>query len=180
MSDEVVEEIEADPADDDSRRWHVGVRKILRPGDDAWMSYYYNHPFSQVEQLRTVDTYFNEVIDGTYLIASLDELLDILEMLPAPGDNQYYQLYTDALTHEPPAPQHRLTLLGYDLSDWTSVSTLTNCGKWQDDLEPLASCVNKYGLLDLESAQRAQILLPQLRVGDPHAQVTIWAVYERL
>ena len=158
--------------------WWVGLRTILRPGDDGWMEYYYNHPFAQVEQLRTIDICFNKVIDGTYAIDTMDELDHLLKTLPRPQANQYYQMYVDARCPEAREEQPGLTLLGYDLSDWTSVSTLTNCGTWQGELETIAKTVNRYGLLDWEQARRAQQLLPKLWNNAPHSQVTIWAVFE--
>jgi hypothetical protein len=137
-----------------------------------------NHRYLQVEELRTVDISFNKVIDGTYLFNSLDEIPVFLEMLPKPNANQYYMLSADALTHELPDEKYGLTLLGYDLSDWTSTSTLTNCCEWTDALAEIASSVNKFGLLDLERAKRAQRLLPELWNHSDHSQVTIWAVFE--
>jgi hypothetical protein len=179
MSDETIEVGDTDPAGYDSQFWRVSVRKILRPGDDGWSSYFANHPFLQVKELRTVDVYFNTVIDGTYLFESLDELPDFLEMLPKPEANQYYMVYADALTHEQPDARHGLTLLGHDLSDWTSTSTLTNCGTWTDELMEIAGTVNEFGLLDLARAKQAQRLLPKLWNNAPHSNVNIWAVYEK-
>ncbi|MDX1928282.1 MAG: hypothetical protein SFV81_17270 [Pirellulaceae bacterium] len=178
MSDEVVEVDNTDRAGFDSQFWHIGVREILRPGDEGWLSYFYNHPFPQVKELRTIDVCFNKVIDGTYMFEDLDDMPDFLDMLPKPADKQYYLVYADALTHALPEETYGLKLLGYDLSDWTSVSTLTNCGTWTDELSHIASTVNHYGLLDLEHAERAQILLPKLWNNAPHSKVIIWAVFE--
>ncbi len=175
----------ADSNDDDntslgqinSKYYRLSVRQTLRPHDEAWAGYYSNHPFTQIEELRTIDTYFNKVIDGTYLFDSLDDLPTFLELLTKPEAEQYYMIHADALTHELPDESYGLTLLGYDLSDWTSTSTLTNCGTWTDELAVIAASVNKYGLLDLDRAKQAQQLLPRLWNNAPHSDVTIWAVF---
>jgi hypothetical protein len=64
------------------------------------------------------------------------------------------------------------------LSDETHTSSLLNCGPWEGKLSPLASRLNCYGLLTYEDAVLAQTLLPTEWPGDPHGEVTIWALYE--
>jgi hypothetical protein len=71
-----------------------------------------------------------------------------------------------------------LKLLGHDLSDETWTSSLLNCGRWSGVLAPIAQRVNQYGLLNLEDAKKAQALLPQAWHDNPHAHVTIWALFE--
>jgi len=69
-------------------------------------------------------------------------------------------------------------VMGYDLSDETWTSSLLNCGRWEGTLAPIAQRVNQYGLLSLEDAKTAQSLLPEAWHDDPHAMVTIWALFE--
>lgn len=93
---------------------------------------------------------------------------------------QYYLLLADALNEAIPQNHPRLKLLGYDLSDETRTSSLLNCGRWEGILAPIAQRVNKYGLLNLEDAKIAQSLLPDAWCNEPHAFVTIWALFEMI
>jgi hypothetical protein len=40
--------------------------------------------------------------------------------------------------------------------------------------------VNRYGLLTLDDAVAAKSVLPRAWPGEPHANVTVWALYEIL
>jgi hypothetical protein len=137
-------------------------------------------PLPQVRELRTIDSYFNTAADGSYAVGeTLDDLPSVLEMLPAPvPGRQYTLLFRDVPANEEPLEVPGATPLGYDLSDETHTSSLTNCGTWLGDLEPIAARVNEYGLLGLEDAKLAQRLLPQAWPEDPHGRVTVWALYE--
>jgi len=161
--------------------WWLSTRNILRPGNPEWDAYFANHPFRQVLELRTIDGWFNRAVDGNYALATLDDLPDVLDMLPTPVlTEQYYCLFADALTTPMPADQTGLQLLGYDLSDETWTSSVTNCGIWVGQLETVARRVNQYGLLGFEDAQLAQALLPKAWPGDPHGIVTVWVLFELL
>ena len=93
---------------------------------------------------------------------------------------QNHLLFADALEEAIAQHHPRLKLLGYDLSDETWTSSLLNCGRWEGILAPIAQQVNQYGLLNLEDAKIAQSLLPDAWCNDPHAFVTIWALFEMM
>jgi hypothetical protein len=133
--------------------------------------------------IRSIDGWCNPTVDraDTLVCPNLAEALAAVETpdrLPLPTPSQYYQLFVDMQTIEPPHAHPQLKLLGYDLSDATWTSSLFNCGLWEGALAPLVQRTNQYGLLRLEDAQTAQAILPDVWPNCPHAFVTIWAVFE--
>ena len=70
-------------------------------------------------------------------------------------------------------------LLGHDLSNETHTSSLLNCGPWEGQLKPFTERLNEYGLLSRQDAESAKKILPNEWGDDPHARVTVWALYER-
>jgi len=57
---------------------------------------------------------------------------------------------------------------------------LLNCGPWKGQLQPFADRQNQFGLLSRSDAEAAQNLLPLVwGENEPHAQVVIWALFER-
>jgi len=163
---------------EDPTWWRLSLREPLFPDSPEWSSYWWNHRYEQVTDLRTVDHYFNKVIEGSYIVSDLEELEDMLDLLPDRQGRQYICLVKDASDGELPADDANFRLLGFDVSDWTMTSSLTNCGLWLDELEPIAQSVNRHGLLTLEAAREAQRILPMLWPGDPHGLVSVWAIYE--
>jgi hypothetical protein len=53
-----------------------------------------------------------------------------------------------------------------------------NCGPWTGELAPFTRRLNGYGLLTLDDAVAAKSILPRAWPGEPHANVTVWALYE--
>ena len=157
----------------------LSTRKFFRAGDAGWASYVDFIGLPQLEEVRTIDGMLNEVVsDGNVGMASVEEIPEVLSFLQkAVAGESYYLLIADA-DRFPVAERPDLIFLGYDLSDWTWTSSLLNCGVWENELAPIAQRVNKFGLLSLEDARLAQGLLPQIWNGDPHAFVTVWALFE--
>ena len=163
--------------------WCLSTRIIRRAGEPEWEDYINSIGLTHLEEIRTIDSWCNPHAEdsGNYLLESLDQvwefLLDSLLPIPILGE-QYYLLFTDALSSEIPHNHKELKLLGYDLSDETWTSSLLNCGRWEGVLAPIAQRVNQYGLLSLSDAKIAQSLLPEAWHDNPHAIVTIWALFE--
>lgn len=166
--------------------WYLSTRIIRGIGDLEWASYINSLSLPHLSEVRTIDSWCNPHADGSgdWEFQSLEEALEEVwsdELLPLPvSSKQYYQLFTEALEEEIPQAHSRLKLLGYDLSDETWTSSLLNCGRWEGALAPIAQRVNQYGLLNLEDAKAAQALLPEAWGNDPHAFVTIWALFKVL
>src|SRR5262245_23703056 len=104
--------------------WWLSTRTVLRPGDPNWDAYFFNHPFAQVRELRTIDSWFNRPVGGSghFAVDDLADLPSILGRVPTPVPGEaYYLLFTDAAAATPEGGTG-LKLLGYDLSDetWTS------------------------------------------------------------
>ena len=168
--------------DVDGGMW-FSMRKIRRLGEPEWDGYIQSIGLSHLREVRTIDSWCNPHVadDGDYLLSTLDELWEWLEMdwFPAPNPgSEYYLLFTDAFGPNGSLQHPRLKLLGYDLSDETWTSSLLNCGQWQGVLEPIARRTSENGLLSLEDAKLAQALLPEAWCGDHHGYVTIWALFE--
>ncbi len=161
----------------------LGTRVIRRFGEPEWLGYINSIGLPHLQEIRSIDSWCNPHAEGSgdYSFESLEQVWEFLlgEQLPNPilGE-QYYLLFTDAHRSEIPSEHPRLKLLGYDLSDETWTSSLLNCGRWEGVLAPIAQRVNQYGLLNSEDAKIAQSLLPEAWHDNPHAMVTIWALFE--
>jgi hypothetical protein len=166
--------------------WYLSTRIIRGIDDPEWAGYIDFLGLPHLSEVRTIDSWCNPYAEGSgdWVFPSLADALEEAwsgELLPLPGSSkQYYQLFTDALASEIPSSHPRLTVLGYDLSDETWTSSLLNCGRWLGVLAPIAQRVNQYGLLTLEDAKTAQVLLPEAWCDNPHAFVTVWALFEVL
>ncbi|MBX3167591.1 MAG: hypothetical protein KF760_09270 [Candidatus Eremiobacteraeota bacterium] len=158
----------------------LSKRQVLRAGDPGWNSYIQFVGLTHLREVRTIDSSCNPCLDANCPISTLDELWERENkgLLPPPNPDEYYLLFTDASGTNGSVAHSRLTLLGYDLSDETWTSSLLNCGRWQGALEPIAQRTGDNGLLSLEDARLAQALLPGAWEGDPHSQVTVWALFE--
>jgi hypothetical protein len=162
----------------------LSVRKRVRRGDKRWLVYVDAVERPWLDEVRTIDFYMNPYAQDSGYTECTPETLDrALYYMPVPDPaNEYYLLAVDLLA-EPDAVAHLpdgWKLLGYDLSDETHTSSLHNCGSWEGLLEPLVHRLNEFGLLSLADAELARKLLP-MEWGETmdHANVTIWALYER-
>ncbi len=163
--------------------WWLSTRVIRRAGSPEWFGYINFIGLPHLREIRSIDSWCNPHAEGSgdWQLESIDQVWEFLkdDLLPNPiSVDQYYLLFADALKHEIPQDHPRLRLLGYDLSDETRTSSLLNCGRWEGVLAPIAQRVNQYGLLNLEDAKIAQSLLPEAWNDTPHADVTIWALWE--
>lgn len=157
----------------------VSTRRLFQRGDPGWESYVDFIGLPQLRKVITIDTSLNAYVDrcGDY-IGELDDVPSLLEMVPRPKPPREFHLVAAAVGEtEPPRPDG-FELVGFDLSDETTTSSLLNCGPWQGDLEPLTERLDEDGLLTLADARLAQQLLPRVwGPVDPHAHVTIWALF---
>lgn len=163
--------------------WWLSTRVIRRVGEPEWADYINFLGLPHLSEVRSIDSWCNPHAEGSgdYALESLEQVEEVLDLLPHPiVGKQYYLLFADALKEAIPQNHPRLKLLGYDLSDETWTSSLLNCGRWEGILAPIAQKVNQYGLLNLEDAKTAQVLLPDAWGHDHHAFVTIWALFEMI
>jgi hypothetical protein len=161
--------------------WCLSTRVIRHVGSPEWADYINFLGLPHLSEVRSIDSWCNPQAEGSgnYELQSLEQVEEVLDLLPRPiPGQQYYLLFTDALKQATPQDHPRLKLLGYDLSDKTWTSSLLNCGRWEGTLAPIAQRVNQYGLLNLEDALIAQSLLVDAWCNEPHAFVTIWALFE--
>lgn len=159
----------------------LSTRKTFRSGDPAWEKYVDFVGLPHLSETRTIDAALNAYVEdsGDYAVPSFDALPRLLEQAPAPAAaDEYRLLWLDAETQPAPPPELGAILLGHDLTDETHTSTLLNCGRWEGGLEPFTRRLNGYGLLSFEDAVAAKALLPRVKPDEPHALVTVWALYE--
>ncbi len=164
----------------------LSVRRKLRRGDERWLLRDGPQDLpGHVSEIRSVDSRLNRYLpnDGD-LECTLETADQHLEYLLSPDPNDLDDYYTllaiDLLNDSVGRVPDGWKLLGHDLADRTGWSSLHNCGRWEGQLEPLTRRLNEFGLLSLADAELARKLLP-LEWGEqePHAHVTIWALYER-
>jgi hypothetical protein len=161
--------------------WCLSTRVIRRVGEPEWADYMNFLGLPHLSEVRSIDSWCNPHAEGSgdYLLDCLEQVEDVLDLLPSPiPGQQYYLLFADALKTTIPQHHPRLKWLGCDLSDETWTSSLLNCGRWEGILAPIAQRVNQYGLLNREDALMAQSLLVEAWCNNPHAFVTIWALFE--
>jgi hypothetical protein len=160
----------------------VSVRRKFRKGDKRWLDYIHFIDLPHLSEVRTIDSALNRYLpDDGDIKCTLETLDQILDVLPIPDPNdEYYLLAIDLLNDSVARVPDGWKLLGHDLSDETRTSSLLNCGPWRGQLEPLTHRLNNVGLLSLADAELARKLLP-MEWGETmdHANVTIWALYER-
>lgn len=163
------------------REMWLSTRSILRAGDPEWDDYIRFVGLPHLREVRTIDSWCNPSLEGSYPVYSMGEVWERMELLPKPAQGrEYYLLFTDALAAGDLPNHPRLKLLGYDLSDETWTSSLLNCGRWRGELEAIASRTGENGLLGFGDAQLAQKALPNAWNNDPHSFVTVWALFEIL
>ncbi|MBK9266739.1 MAG: hypothetical protein IPM54_44005 [Polyangiaceae bacterium] len=183
----------ADPAQDDQHTspMFLSVRRKLLKGWEGWygrIQPFEDPPSPEVHfsEVRSIDSLLNCYTSDHGPVECTPESLDqALAALPTPRPypyNEYYLLAIDLLAK--PEYAARLPagwkLLGHDLADENRTSSLHAYLRWEGQLEPLTKRLNEFGLLSLADAELARKLLPrQWGQHDPHAHVTIWALYER-
>ena len=160
----------------------VSVRRRFRRGDEGWNDYQEFIDLPHLSEVRTIDSALNRYAPHAGDIeCTLETLAEALDDLPIPDPRDEYCLLAINLTTDSPAPvPDGWKLLGHDLSDETQTSSLLNCGPWEGQLEPFTQRLNDVGLLSRADAELARKLLP-IEWGENmgHANVDIWALYER-
>lgn len=159
----------------------ASTRKKFTYTTPSWPQYVEFLGVSALTEVRSLDRSLNDYVNGCGdYPCSLASIEEALEVLPPAGNGEYHLLILDASLEERPGSES-WGLLGHDLSDETHTSSLLNCGSWRGKLEPIAKRMNEFGLLSFEDALSAQKILPiEWGEGEPHAHVTIWALYERI
>ena len=159
----------------------VSTRRAFREGDGGWSKYVEFIGLPELKEVRSLDSMLNDYVRdcGSCPLQSYDDLAGALEALPRPSDErEYYLLCVDAEHEQAPPARVRCKLLGHDLSDETHTSSVLNCGPWTGELAPFTHRLNGNGLLTLDDAVAAKSILPRAWPGEPHANVTVWALYE--
>lgn len=160
------------------------VRTKFREGDKGWREHIEHYRVSYLSEIRSIDPLLNHDAPRSRPAKCTPETVDqALAELPIPNPNdQYYLLAIDLLAKPEYAARvpDGWKLMGYDVSDDNGRSSLHRVGRWEGQLEPLNQRLNEFGLLSLADAELARKLLPlQWGEQNPHAHVTIWALYER-
>lgn len=164
----------------DVRIW-VSTRRSFRDGDEGWPRYIEFIGLPELREVRSLDPMLNEYVQccGSHPLRSYGDLAAALDSLPRPsGKGEYHLLFVEAEHGQAPPAGARCSLLGHDLSDETHTSSVLNCGPWTGELAPFTERLNGFGLLTLADAVAAKSILPRVWPGDPHANVTVWALYE--
>ena len=159
----------------------VSTRRSFREGDEGWPKYVEFIGLPELKEVRSLDSMLNEYVQdcGSCPLESYDDFAAALESLPRlSNEREYHLLFVDAEREQPPPADVPCTLLGHDLSDETHTSSLLNCGPWTGELAPFSRRLNAYGLLTLEDAVAVKSILPRAWPDEPHAKVTVWALYE--
>jgi len=160
----------------------VSVRRRFRRGDKGWSDYLEYVDLPPLSEVRTIDSGLNHYAqDSGYEECTTETLAQALKELPIPDPKDEYcllaiNLTTDTTERVPDGWK----LLGYDLTDETHTSSLLNCGPWEGKLQPFMERLNEVGLLSRADAELARKLLP-IEWGETmdHANVDVWALYER-
>lgn len=159
----------------------LSTRFRFQQGDAGWTDYVRFIGLPGLREVRSLDSALNKYVAplSSCTVQSFDEAQEMLPALPrTESDRQFYLLVLDAETEKVPLDSPGLRLLGHDLSDETRTSSLLNCGPWAGNLAEFTRRLNEYGLLTHDDAVRAKALLPIEWPGEPHAKVTVWALYE--
>lgn len=158
----------------------LSTRKRFGETDPNWADYVAFVGLAHLREVRTIDTSLNAYVGdrGELEVTTLEQLHPVRAALGPVGGDAYVLLYLDAEKEQAPPAAIGARLLGHDLSDETHTSSLLNCGRWEGVLAPLTRRRNAYGLLTFDDAVEAKALLPRAWPGDPHARVTVWALYE--
>ena len=164
----------------DVRIW-LSTRRRFGVEDADWPKYIAFIGLPSLTEVRSLDSMLNGYVAdcGSCPILSYQDVEEALASLPRPSNpREYYLLAADAERDGPPPEPVRCALLGHDLSDETHTSSLLNCGPWTGELAPFSRRLNAYGLLTLEDAVAVKSILPRAWPDEPHAKVTVWALYE--
>ena len=159
----------------------VSTRERFRANDAGWAKYIAFIGLPQLSEVRSIDAALNPYVErcGSLDVRSFSDIPDALATLPRPArEDAYYLLFLDPEAEAVPPDLSGYRLLGHDLSDETHTSSLLNCGPWTGKLAQFRHRLNEFGLLTLDDAQLAKSLLPEVWPDNPHADVTIWVLYE--
>lgn len=154
-------------------------RQRFDASDAAWAGYVGFIGRPSLREVRTLDHALNEIrSDDSLYVASPADLAGALTTIGTPKEGEYILLAVEVDAEPLPSQTESCHLLGFDLCDETLTSALLNCGPWAGQLGQFVERANKYGLLTQEDGRLAQALLPVAKPNEPHAQTTIWALYE--
>ena len=158
----------------------ISVRRRFAQGHPGWERWQAFSGLRHLAEVRSVDAALNPFVgdSGRVEVFTGEDVEEALRRLPrGTGESEFALLVLDAEVERIPEELRDWELLGHDLSDHTFTSSLLNCGPWTGVLEPFTHRLNRYGLLSREDAVAAKQALPEAWPGDPHAEVTVWALY---
>ena len=160
----------------------VSARVRFRRGDARWDEYIQSVSVPQLSEVRSIDSALNHYVQKFGDIECTPATVDgMVEALPTPQPpNEYYLLAINLDAEYRDYAPAGWQLLGHDLCDETETSSLLNCGPWNGRLKQFTARLNAVGLLSRSDAESAQIVLAlEWGAGMDHADVDIWALYER-
>jgi hypothetical protein len=159
----------------------LSTRRTFQKGDDGWPEFLAFVGLPRLTEVRTIDSMLNEYVAkcGSCEVSSASEMREAMRALPRPSTKREYSLlFFDAEAESLPSDAPEMRRLGHDLSDWTNTSSLLNCGPWTGELAQFTERLNGYGLLTFDDAVLAKSILPVAWPDHPHADVTVWALFE--
>ena len=158
----------------------LSICEKFTESDDGWEKYINWIGLPHLHEVRTIDVSLNPVLVEYYQISSVEELIEKINELPEYNAEEYYIRLAINRTEEeiPGLSNLSVKLLGYDLADYTEVSSILNCTHLTNEEISFGDRMNPFGLLSYEDALHFQKILPEVWKDEAHAYVDIWAVFE--
>jgi hypothetical protein len=157
----------------------ISTREFFKSNSTFWHKYINWIQLTHLSEVRTIDPGLNTLVSNVDPIeVDIGLIEQAIKKLPKPNpENEYYQLKIK-LTKQAVVPNiSGFAYLGIDLADETQTSSILNCGAWKKGLFKFIKKLNKFGLLDCDTALHIQEILPDEWQEDPHSFVDLWAVY---
>ncbi|MCJ8268273.1 MAG: hypothetical protein MJK04_02620 [Psychrosphaera sp.] len=157
----------------------ISTRSFFNSSSTGWREYIEWIQLTHLAEIRTIDPSLNEYVANCGDLAVDIGLIEqkIKELPTANPENEYYQLKIMVNKQDRVLNIPGFTYLGIDLTDETHTSSILNCGAWRKGLFKFTKKLNKFGLLDSDTALHIQQILPDEWQEDPHSFVDLWAVY---
>lgn len=141
---------------------YITARQKFNRNCKDWNHYINWIALSNIEEVRTIDSSLNKYVEKCGSIECNEKNLDeVFMFLPQIISDQYYLLMVNTSKEITPTLSDDFKLLGYDLADLSSTSSILNYGPWEGSLLCYKSKLNQFGLLDFDHAKIVKDLLPK-------------------